>query len=82
MKLLSSIILTLITTLSFGQRIELTLGPILDPKQIRNDVKIPRVAFGGMAYSSTLFFNPEKRRPIRALGSKTKPFILLYLIIT
>lgn len=74
MKLLSSIILTLITTLSFGQRIELTLGPILDPKQIRNDVKIPRVAFGGMAYSSTLFFNPEKKKTYTGFGFKDKAF--------
>jgi|JI10StandDraft_1071094.scaffolds.fasta_scaffold04139_17 hypothetical protein len=73
MKLFPSIILTLITTLSFGQRVEVTLGPVLDPKQIRNDVKLPRIAFGG-SYSTTLFFNPVEKKTYTGFGFKDKAF--------
>jgi hypothetical protein len=74
MKLFPSIILTLITTLSYGQRIEVTLGPVLDPKQIRNDVKLPRISFGSMSYSTTLFFNPIKKKTYTGFGFKDKAF--------
>jgi hypothetical protein len=72
MKLFLAIILTLVTTFSFGQRIEATIGPVLDPKQIRNDIKLPRVSFG--AYSTTLFFNPIKKKTYTGFGLKDKAF--------
>jgi len=74
MRLLLAIILTLVTTFSFGQRIEATLGPPVDPKQIRKDVELPKIIFGGGAYSATLFFNPLKKKTYTGFGFKDKAF--------
>jgi hypothetical protein len=74
MKLFLAIILTLITAFTFGQQIEATLGPVIDPKQIRNEIKIPRVAFGGLSYSAALFFNPIKKKTYTGFGFKDKAF--------
>lgn len=74
MKLFLSIILTIVTSLSFGQRIEATPGPVIDPKQIRSEIKIPRLSFGGLSYSATLFFNPTKKKTYTGFGFKDKAF--------
>src|SRR5688572_15603175 len=63
---------------SLAQRIEVTMGPVVDPKQLRNDVGGPRIAivspFKGFSYSSTLFFNPLKKRTYTGLGFNDKAF--------
>lgn len=64
--------------LSYGQRLEVTKGPILDPKQIRSDVGVPKVIlrspFSSFSYSTTLFFNPQKKLTYTGFGFQDKAF--------
>lgn len=63
---------------TYAQRIEVTVGPPVDPKQVRKDAGIPSVVFSSpfksFAFSSTLFFNPEKKRTYTGFGIKDKQF--------
>ena len=73
-------VLLLLCMSLFGQaqRIEVTTGPVVDPKQLRNDAGIPQVAiispFKSFSYSSTLFFNPLKKRTYTGFGIKDDAF--------
>lgn len=68
----------LIGIVSYSQRIEVTVGPIMDPKQIRSEAGIPLMAlvtpFKSFSYSSTLFFNPASKRTYTGFGFRNKSF--------
>lgn len=62
----------------YAQRIAVTVGPPIDPKQVRKDAGVPAIVitspFKGFSYSSTLFFNPAKKRTYTGFGIKDKTF--------
>lgn len=63
---------------SFAQRIEVTVGEPIDPKQFRRDAGAPailvRSPFKSFSFSSALFFNPDKKRTYTGFGVKDKTF--------
>jgi hypothetical protein len=63
---------------SLAQRIEVTKGPVVDPKQIRNDIGVSRAVvvspLKDFSYSATLFFNPLTKRTYTGIGLKDEAF--------
>jgi len=63
---------------SIAQRVEVTKGPLIDPKQLRGDGGIPKgpiiSPFKSFSYSTALFFNPKKKRTYTGFGFQNKAF--------
>ena len=77
-RLVSLFLFLLFTISGYAQRIEVTVGPVVDPKQIRKEAGIPKVVVGvpfkGFSYSSTHFFHPAKKRTYSGFGIDNKAF--------
>ncbi|HMG88584.1 MAG TPA: hypothetical protein VK589_00950 [Chryseolinea sp.] len=66
------------TLVCTAQRIEVTKGPVVDPKQLRSAASIPKgpviSPFKSFSYSTALFFNPKKKRTYSGFGFQDKAF--------
>lgn len=77
MKLTVTLLLLCIPAMVWSQRIEVTVGPELDQKEIRKEIGVPGAIlspFRSFSYSSTLFFNPAKQKGYVGFGFKDKSF--------
>lgn len=75
-RLVSFFLFLLVAISGYAQRIEVTVGPVVDPKQIRKEAGIPKVAspFKSFSYSTMLFFHPAKKRTYTGFGVDNKAF--------
>ncbi len=64
------------THISFSQRLEITTGPILNNKDIRDEIGFPKLIVGSRykSYTSTTFFNPHKKLTYSGFGFHNKEF--------
>ncbi len=62
----------------YAQRLEVTVGPVVDAKQVRKDAGISKVMlvspFKSFSYSSALFFNTQKKLTYMGFGFQDKAF--------
>jgi hypothetical protein len=63
---------------AYAQRLEVTVGPVVDAKQVRKDAGISKVMvvtpFKSFTYSSALFFNTQQKLTYMGFGFQDKAF--------
>ncbi|HYG01643.1 MAG TPA: hypothetical protein VD927_04315 [Chryseosolibacter sp.] len=75
---LSIVFIFCLSVAGYAQRLEVTASPVVDARQLRKDVggfkTFFSAAFKGFSYSSTLFFNTQKKLTYTGFGFKDKAF--------
>ncbi len=75
---LSTLLALLCIQVAYAQSLEVQLGPVLDPKEIRKEVEMPRMVlltpFNNFSYSTSLFFNPIQKKTFSGFGVQGKSF--------
>ena len=69
--LISLIPLLFVVLIANAQRIEVTKGPVVDPRLLRSEMDVPRfkfVTFKPVRYSTSLFFNTQARKTYSGFG--------------
>lgn len=74
MKFYFAFLFACVTSLTFSQKIDVNVGPVLDGKQIRREVELPRFAFDRFSLTSAMFFNPDQSKAYMGFGYKDKAF--------
>lgn len=62
----------------YCQSLEVELGPIIDPKEVRKEAEVPRFVwatpFRSFSYSTNLFFDPIQMKTYSGFGFQNKAF--------
>lgn len=63
---------------AYCQSLEVEIGPIIDPKEMRKEVDMPRIIplapFRSFSYSTSLFFDPVQKKTYSGFGLQGKAF--------
>lgn len=68
---------------AFAQSLQVEVGPVIDPKEMRQEMDIPRVGplapFRSFSYSTSLFFDPAQKKTYSGFGFQGKAFYFAVL---